>query len=272
VRREPTGRPNVAAASVPRVQRDVLGGGEVHGHTPSRTMIGLTLQPEARRPIAQRMPSARNVAGGFARRRACAYARQLIVVLTGVVIALVAVVLVPLPFAAKLALIAALYGVIFAVDRWGGRRLDRRVRGASSEEKVGALLDVVEGWHVLHDVDLGRGNVDHLVVGPGGIFAIETKSWRGYFDPDRFDWGWWRQAYRQAKTVERMIERRVQPIVVVCGAHTKHAVTGRRGVTVLPERLIAGHLERKPTFHDAGEVAAMLAHTEAALACVPRSR
>jgi len=235
-------------------------------------MIGLALQPEARRPIAQRMPIARNVAEGFVRRRARTYRRRLIAVLVAALVGLLAVAVVSLPFAVKLGMIATLFGVISAVDRWGLPLVGRWSRGAVSEEKVGALLDAVEGWHVLHDVDLGRGNVDHLVVGPGGIFAIETKSWRGYFDPDRFDWGWWRQAYRQATTVERMIERRVQPIVVVCGAHTKHAVTRRRGVTVLPERLIAGHLERKPTLHDAGEVAAMLAHAEAALACSPRTR
>lgn len=83
--------------------------------------------------------------------------------------------------------------------------------------------------------------------------------------PGRFGEGWWRQAYRQAKTVERMIERRVDPIVVVCGARTKHAVTSRKGVTVVAERLIAGHLERKPPLHDADEVAAMLVHAQTAL-------
>ncbi|MDQ3742307.1 MAG: NERD domain-containing protein [Actinomycetota bacterium] len=184
----------------------------------------------------------------------------------------VALIVVPLPLAVEVALIAALYGVIFALDRWAGRLLSRWSRGAVSEEKVGALLDAVEGWHVLHDVDLGRGNVDHLVVGPGGIFAIETKSWQGYFDSDRFGALWWRQAYRQAKTVERAIERSVHPIVVVCGARTKHAVTRRRGVTVLSERLIAGHLQHKPALHDADEVAAMFAHAEAALARSPRTR
>jgi hypothetical protein len=28
-------------------------------------------------------------------------------------------------------------------------------------------------------VDIGRGDVDHVVVGPTGVFAVETKNWPG---------------------------------------------------------------------------------------------
>ncbi len=33
-------------------------------------------------------------------------------------------------------------------------------------------------WSVLHDVDRGRGNVDHIAIGPHGLFTIETKLHR----------------------------------------------------------------------------------------------
>jgi hypothetical protein len=57
----------------------------------------------------------------------------------------------------------------------------RRVQGAVGEETVGALLAPLEaeGFVVVHDLDTGRGNVDHVVVGPTGIFVIETKAWTG---------------------------------------------------------------------------------------------
>jgi hypothetical protein len=36
-----------------------------------------------------------------------------------------------------------------------------------------------EGFYVFHDWDSGRGNVDHFVIGPRGIFVVETKALKG---------------------------------------------------------------------------------------------
>jgi hypothetical protein len=53
---------------------------------------------------------------------------------------------------------------------------DRWARGARGERRVGAILEGLgPDWHVLHDVSLGRGNIDHVLIGPGGTFTIETK-------------------------------------------------------------------------------------------------
>jgi phage antirepressor YoqD-like protein len=56
-------------------------------------------------------------------------------------------------------------------------------QGAAGEELVGALLEGLggQGWHVEHDVGLGtRGsNVDHLLIGPPGVFVINTKTLSG---------------------------------------------------------------------------------------------
>lgn len=56
-------------------------------------------------------------------------------------------------------------------------------RGAEGEERVGALLEHLrpQGWHVEHDVKVGsRGaNLDHLVIGPPGVFVINTKALSG---------------------------------------------------------------------------------------------
>jgi hypothetical protein len=70
---------------------------------------------------------------------------------------------------------------VLAVDRIYDPQLDRWARGARGEESVGAILDELRsgGWYVIHDLALGRGNIDHVLVGPGGVFAVETKSHRG---------------------------------------------------------------------------------------------
>ncbi len=53
-------------------------------------------------------------------------------------------------------------------------------RGALAEERVaGRLENLPEGYYDFHDLDFNGFNIDHVVVGPGGIFLIETKSHRG---------------------------------------------------------------------------------------------
>jgi len=61
------------------------------------------------------------------------------------------------------------------------RRFERWERGAEVEERTAeALAALPPGWVVLHEVAWpGRryANIDHVVVGPGGVFVIETKNW-----------------------------------------------------------------------------------------------
>lgn len=45
--------------------------------------------------------------------------------------------------------------------------------------QLGPLATV--GYTVARDVDLGRGTVDVLVVGPSGIYAVECSAWPGSF-------------------------------------------------------------------------------------------
>lgn len=55
--------------------------------------------------------------------------------------------------------------------------------GIRGEERVAELLSELDrdGYRTLHDVDIGRGNADHVVIGPTGVFVVETKRWRGRF-------------------------------------------------------------------------------------------
>ena len=54
--------------------------------------------------------------------------------------------------------------------------------GAIGEREVGSLLSrLPAGWTVFHAVPVGDGeaDIDHLVVGPGGVFVVNTKNHEG---------------------------------------------------------------------------------------------
>ena len=191
------------------------------------------------------MKTQSNVAGGWVRRQAKLTAYRAVALLVLLVAATLAVWAAPLPFLPTVILQLCALVAISAVERRFVPIVERRARGAGAEERVGALLDGLDGWQVIHDVDLGRGNVDHVVVGPGGVFTVETKSWKGYFDPDRADPRWWRQAYAQSKAIGELVGQKVEPLLVVEGARTKRALERRRGVLVMSDRLLVGHLERR---------------------------
>lgn len=60
-------------------------------------------------------------------------------------------------------------------------------RGAHGERATGAVLDALrqEGWAVFHDVKWPgrpRANIDHVVLGPPGIYVIDSKNWSGRID------------------------------------------------------------------------------------------
>jgi hypothetical protein len=61
-------------------------------------------------------------------------------------------------------------------------------RGAEGERRTARLLGPLErhGWVVLHDlaVPSSRANLDHLVIGPGGVFVIDSKQYRGRLQLD----------------------------------------------------------------------------------------
>ncbi len=78
------------------------------------------------------------------------------------------------------------------VGKWAFRRMDelervrdRMLSGAVGEERVGLILQgLPEEFHVINDLPLGKGNLDHVVIGPTGVYVIETKNWRGIVRAD----------------------------------------------------------------------------------------
>lgn len=95
-----------------------------------------------------------------------------------------------LGFAAALALFcsfvcgAAVLLVALAVGYWtlhkGLRHVERFFIGAKGEEKVSEILRrLPDDYHVFNDFVAEGSHVDHVVVGPAGVYAVETKFWRG---------------------------------------------------------------------------------------------
>lgn len=83
-------------------------------------------------------------------------------------------------------------------------------QGAQGEERVGRILAPLrsQGWTILNDLQLGDvGNVDHLAMGPQGIFVIDTKNVRGTVSVgfDGIDVAGWAKNY-----VPRVIEQAVE--------------------------------------------------------------
>ena len=62
----------------------------------------------------------------------------------------------------------------------GLRHAERFFKGARGEERVSRILaHLPDAYHVFNDFVADGKHVDHVVAGPAGVFAVETKYWRG---------------------------------------------------------------------------------------------
>jgi hypothetical protein len=140
-----------------------------------------------------------------------------------------------------------LLAAMFVILRYILPLVERHDRGATGEEQVGRLLDGLgkrEGWHVLHDASLGHGNVDHILIGPAGVFTIETKSHPGPVRVGHVHGVTLAQAQAQRRSIEAVTGLPVEPLIVYSRAWVDRPLARRKGVRVLPARMLAGYLER----------------------------
>lgn len=147
-------------------------------------------------------------------------------------------------------------GVMLVGDRLYSAQADRWLRGAEGERAVGTVLAQLEddGWRALHDISLGRGNVDHVLIGPGGIFTIETKSHPGRIGIDRIDPRMLKQAYAEKKLLERITGLKVQPLLVFSRAYLVGRVPAKRqGVTILPACMLPHYFSRRRPVLEEGQ-------------------
>lgn len=137
-------------------------------------------------------------------------------------------------------------------------------RGAAAERRTGRLLSRlgVPDYHVLHDLALlaGRGravNLDHLVIGLTGVYAIATRRWsrggqveverRGVFVGGR-PIGWLlRATARSAVTVSELLGAELDFEVPVSGVLAVHGAQVPRG-GVTHEDAMVQRADRLPSF------------------------
>ncbi len=143
--------------------------------------------------------------------------------------------------------VGILLGVLplFAHVLYAALGLGHRSMGAEAEQWTAAELSKLDHrWSVFHDVPLSQSNVDHVAIGPGRVYAIETK-WTARSDVDRFLRGATWQAARQATELsaelhQRGAGRKVRPLLVVWGPGMADRLGEKpRAVNKVP--VVAGH-------------------------------
>jgi hypothetical protein len=135
-------------------------------------------------------------------------------------------------------------------------------RGAAGERRTARLLGPLEqlGWVVLHDLAVpgSRANIDHLAIGPGGIFVVDSKQYRGRLQLDGSG-RLWHGRYPLAATLQAVSFEADQaarvlpdpgvvvvPIVAVHGAQVPWGKVVMNGVPIVPARRLPSMLRQLP--------------------------
>jgi hypothetical protein len=137
-----------------------------------------------------------------------------------------------------------------------------RRRGAAGERRTARLLGQLgrQGWTVLHDLAVpgSQANLDHLVIGPGGVFVIDSKQYRGrlQLDPTGRLWHGRYSLTPTLRAVEFEADQAarvladpqvvVLPIVAVHGAQVPWGKAVVDGVPVVPARRLPSMLRALP--------------------------
>lgn len=82
---------------------------------------------------------------------------------------------------------AALWVVIWMRKRFAVLENERNAmrRGVKGESIVAAALSrFPDTFRIINDLNAEYGNVDHVVVGPTGVFLLDAKDWRGTVEAD----------------------------------------------------------------------------------------
>ncbi|MEV5435361.1 nuclease-related domain-containing protein [Streptomyces sp. NPDC052682] len=147
--------------------------------------------------------------------------------------------------------------LLVALDRDPGpaHRLwppDPRRRALAAEQTVGDALDALDGagWHTLHSVPLPGGDrVHHLVIGPGGLFAVHTLYARrqrvAVADPlvtlgRREPHPLLRRVRADADRASYALTAEVRPVLVLAGAAEVTVTVPPREVRVLTDTDLPG--------------------------------
>jgi hypothetical protein len=148
---------------------------------------------------------------------------------------------------------------------------ERWLRAAAGEAATATELDRLNHrrWFVRHDVAIpgSRANVDHLAIGPSGVWVIDTKTTRAEV---RARWGRVRFGNRcldpapvrwEAEVVGDRLGVRARPLIVVHGGMPRRRA--RSGtVRVLPPSRVVHHLRWRRHRLDRTQVAELAERAE----------
>lgn len=157
-----------------------------------------------------------------------------------------------LPFAALLWL--GVFGIrTFTEDT------EDTIKGARGEVYTAAHLDLLpDSYQVFHDVKADQGNLDHVVVGPTGVFAVETKNWTGVVTSDsagelllnnrptrKKEVRNFKSRIRWLKTTIKREDLFVYGLMVFPSSHLEVKADEAGTIDFLPLRRLREHIERK---------------------------
>jgi hypothetical protein len=135
------------------------------------------------------------------------------------------------------------------VDQHETERMSWR-KGALGEYQVGAELERLSGeFFVFNNVNTEEfGNFDHIVAGPTGIFALETKNWAGLIGTDEAG-ELTRNGKPSSQPHVRRLEQKVmmlrEQILVLCRRDDLFV----RGVMVFPKASVVAPFGKTRSIH-----------------------
>ncbi|WP_182112710.1 MULTISPECIES: nuclease-related domain-containing protein [unclassified Actinotalea] len=176
-------------------------------------------------------------------------------------------------------------GEIRAAAERAARQHDAWASGADGERRVARALVALEvhGWVALHDVrwpGRTRANIDHIVIGPGGVVVVDAKKWSGEVTVRG---GTLRQnGYRRSDALEGVAAATAEVAALLMPAHRVLArsvicLVGHRmpstmadhGVTVVGLEHLAAQLRSLPARLTAAEVADIARYLDGLLGRTP---
>lgn len=164
-----------------------------------------------------------------------------------------------------------------------GARFQNVKTGRDGERAVGQSLEELreKGYKVYHDLIDAGFNIDHILVGPGGVFMIETKTRNisnedinvlfngteivinGYSDKKPLI-----QAKNQAVWLERFIadaaktEVKVKPVLIYAGKRFVKQMTQNTDIWVLNIKALPTYLANAKVSLDAEQIKLISSHIE----------
>ena len=147
--------------------------------------------------------------------------------------------------------------------------------GALEESVVGRMLTALDDrWSVVHDVPVGSGasDVDHVVIGPGGVFTVNANHHPGQSiwvasrsflvcgqkKPElrKSEYGAERATARLSRVLPPEVD--VTPVIALIGAKSITVEEQPAFVKIMDARGLVRWLRTRPQVLDAGQVASLV--------------